>query len=49
MNGKFETIEAAIKDYEQKMFVYATEAQLESGKNETEMHQPSFSFQEFFN
>lgn len=47
-NEKFETIEAAIKDYEQKMFVYAKEAQLESGKNETEMHHPEFSFQKFF-
>jgi tetracycline 11a-monooxygenase, tetracycline resistance protein len=44
-NGKFETIEAAINDYEQKMFAYATEAQLESSKNEIEMHKPDFSFQ----
>jgi 2-polyprenyl-6-methoxyphenol hydroxylase-like FAD-dependent oxidoreductase len=48
-NGKFETIEAAIQDYEQKMFVYATEAQLESGKNEIEMRQPDFTFQQLFN
>jgi len=47
-DGKFETIEAAINDYEQKMFVYAKEAQLESGKNEIEMHHPNFSFQKFF-
>ena len=47
-NGKFETIEAAINDYEQKMFVYATEAQLESSENEIEMHHPEFSFQTFF-
>jgi tetracycline 11a-monooxygenase, tetracycline resistance protein len=47
-NGKHETIQAAINDYEQKMFVYATEAQLESGKNEIEMHHPDFSFQIFF-
>jgi len=47
-NGKFETIEAAINDYEQKMFVYAIEAQLESAGNEIEMHQPEFSFQTFF-
>jgi tetracycline resistance monooxygenase len=45
-NGKFETIEAAIGDYEQKMFVYATAAQLESGKNETAMRKRGFSFQE---
>jgi tetracycline 11a-monooxygenase, tetracycline resistance protein len=47
-NGKHETIQAAINDYEQKMFVYATEAQLESGKNEIEMRHPDFSFQNFF-
>jgi tetracycline resistance monooxygenase len=46
-NGKFETIEAAINDYEQQMFAYATEAQLESGKNEIEMREPEFSFQSF--
>ena len=44
-NGKFETIQAAINDYEQKMFVYGNEAQLESGKNEIEMRSPDFSFQ----
>ncbi|WP_306350659.1 FAD-dependent oxidoreductase [Flavobacterium sp. '19STA2R22 D10 B1'] len=43
-NGKFETIEAAIKDYEQQMFVYASEAQEESSKNEIEMRNPDFSF-----
>ena len=47
-NGKYETIEAAINDYEQKMFVYATEAQLETSKNEIEMHHPNFSFQKFY-
>jgi 2-polyprenyl-6-methoxyphenol hydroxylase-like FAD-dependent oxidoreductase len=47
-NGKFETIEAAINDYEQKMFVYATAAQLETSKNEIEMHHPDFSFQKRF-
>jgi len=46
-NGKFETVEAAIDDYERKMFAYATEAQLESSKNEIEMHHPNFSFQKF--
>lgn len=46
-NGKFETIAAAISDYEQKMFVHAAAAQLESGRNETEMHHPGFSFQNF--
>jgi len=44
-NGKFKTIQTAIDDYEKKMFVYANEAQLESGKNEIEMRNPDFSFQ----
>ena len=48
-NGKFETIQAAINDYEQKMFVYATEAQLESSKNEVEMRNPDFSFEKLIN
>jgi tetracycline 11a-monooxygenase, tetracycline resistance protein len=48
-NGKFETIQPAIDDYEQKMFVYATEAQLESSKNEIEMRNPGFSFQKLIN
>jgi tetracycline resistance monooxygenase len=46
-NGKFETIEAAINDYEQKMFVYGSEAQLASSENEVEMHNPAFSFLQF--
>ena len=46
-NGKFETINAAIADYEQKMFVYAKQAQRESGENEIEMWSPDFSFQTF--
>lgn len=46
-NGKFETIEAAISDYEQQMLVYAAAAQLESAENEMEMRQPDFSFQKF--
>ena len=45
-NGKHETIQAAIDDYEQKMVVYATEAQLESSRNELEMRHPDFSFQQ---
>ena len=48
-NGKFETIQNAIDDYEQKMFVYATEAQLESSKNEIKMRSPNFSFQQLIN
>jgi len=46
-NGKFETIQAAINNYEQKMFVYATEAQLQTSKNEIEMFRSNFSFLEF--
>ena len=48
-NGKFETIQNAINDYEQKMFVYATEAQVESSRNEIEMRNPNFSFQQLLN
>ena len=47
-NGKFATSEEAIQDYEQKMFVYAKEAQLESGSNEIDMRDPGFSFLKFF-
>lgn len=48
-NGKFETIQSAIDDYEQKMFVYATEAQLEASENEIKMRDPNFSFQQLIN
>lgn len=44
MNGKFPTIESAIQDYEQKMFTYATAAQLETSTNESAMLSPDFSF-----
>jgi tetracycline resistance monooxygenase len=47
-NGKFDTIGAAITDYEQQMFDYAGEAQLETAVNEVAMHQPDFSFQKRF-
>nr|WP_028980693.1 NAD(P)/FAD-dependent oxidoreductase [Sporocytophaga myxococcoides] len=47
-NGKYATIEAAIQDYEQRMFAYANEAQLETSKNEKEMLSPEFSFQKFY-
>ena len=47
VNGKYETIQDAISDYEQKMFMYAKQAQLESRSNEIEMHSPGFSFQKF--
>ena len=48
-NGKFETIQGAISDYEQKMFVYATEAQEDSSKNEIKMRNSDFSFQQLIN
>ncbi len=48
-SGNFETIQGAIDDYEQKMFVYATEAQEDSCKNEIEMRKPDFSFQKLIN
>lgn len=48
-NEKFKTIETAIEDYEEKMFVYAKEVQLETHLNEIEMHQPDFSFKKRFN
>lgn len=48
-NKKFETIQSAIGDYEQKMFIYATEAQNDSSKNEIAMRNPDFSFQKLIN
>jgi tetracycline resistance monooxygenase len=45
--GNFETIQAAIQDYEQKMFAYASEAQHASSENELEIRRPDFSFQRF--
>lgn len=47
MNDSFNTIEEAIQHYEQQMFVYASEAQSASSENESEMHQPDFSFMKF--
>ncbi len=47
-NGNFETIENAIKDYEQKMFVYAKEEQMNTAENEIKMSNPEFSFQQLF-
>ena len=46
-SGKFESIAAAISDYEQRMKVYAAEAQHASATNEKEMHDPGFSFRKF--
>ena len=36
-NGKFNSIEEAIENYEQQMFAYGREAQEESTQNEIEM------------
>jgi tetracycline resistance monooxygenase len=47
-HGEFETPEAAIRDYEQKMFRYALAAQLQTGKNEIEMHRMDYSFKKRF-
>jgi 2-polyprenyl-6-methoxyphenol hydroxylase-like FAD-dependent oxidoreductase len=47
-DGTFETITEAISNYEQKMFAYTREAQLQTSKNEIEMHHPDFSFQKRF-
>ena len=47
-NRKYRTIEDAISDYEQKMLVYASAAQLETSKNEIDMQNPNFSFLKFY-
>lgn len=48
-DGKFNSIEEAIENYEQHMFAYGREAQAESIINETEMFSPDFSFQKLMN
>jgi tetracycline resistance monooxygenase len=47
-SNKFESISAAISDYEQQMFVYAKAAQAETRQNELAMQDPSFSFKKRF-
>jgi tetracycline resistance monooxygenase len=47
-NGEFKNVYDAISDYEQQMFIYAKQAQLESSKNEMEMRSFNFSFQNLF-
>ncbi|TZF99040.1 FAD-dependent monooxygenase (plasmid) [Chryseobacterium panacisoli] len=42
--GNYQSIEEAIDVYEQKMLIYAKEAQFESSKNELEMRDANFSF-----
>ncbi|MSN87253.1 tetracycline-inactivating monooxygenase Tet(X) [Riemerella anatipestifer] len=48
-NGKFNSIEEAIENYEQQMFIYGKEAQEESTQNEIEMFKPDFTFQQLLN
>ncbi|ROI05107.1 FAD-dependent monooxygenase [Chryseobacterium sp. G0240] len=45
-DGKYKSVQSAIEHYEQQMFIYAKEAQISSSKNEIEMRQPDFSFQQ---
>lgn len=49
LDGNFKTIEHAIQNYEERMFVYAQEAQNETRANEIEMHKSDFSFLRFVN
>jgi tetracycline resistance monooxygenase len=43
-SGSYETVAAAINDYEQKMLVYAAEAQSQTSQNEKAMLDSDFSF-----
>ncbi|WKL49597.1 NAD(P)/FAD-dependent oxidoreductase [Flavobacterium pectinovorum] len=47
-NNKFDSLIAAIEDYEQKMYVYAKDAQLETDRNEITMFDTDFSFAKRF-
>lgn len=47
-NGRFASVETAIADYEQQMFVYARAAQAETHQNELAMREPDFSFKKRF-
>lgn len=49
LSGKFESIVAAIADYEKQMFVYAQKAQEETRNNELIMRESEFSFMRFVN
>ena len=48
VNGSFDTVQDAIDNYEQQMFVYAAEAQALSAHNEKAMRNPAFSFHHLF-
>ncbi|UUF13287.1 MULTISPECIES: FAD-dependent oxidoreductase [Flavobacterium] len=47
LNGEFQTIESAIENYEERMFVYAKEAQQQTRENEIEMLKTDFTFLKF--
>lgn len=49
LNENFESISAAIADYEKQMFVYAKKAQTETRENEMMMREAGFSFMRFVN
>lgn len=47
--GSYDSLQTAINDYEQQMFIYASEAQISSSRNEIEMRHPDFSFTQLIN
>lgn len=47
-NGQYKTIQGAVEDYEYRMKAYASEAQLQTCKNEQELFLPDFSFLKFY-
>lgn len=47
-SDSFPSIEAAVSNYEQRMFVYAGKAQQQTAENEITMHRPGFSFAKRF-
>lgn len=47
LNGEFQTIESAIHNYEERMLVYAKEAQQQTRENEIEMLKTDFTFLKF--
>lgn len=48
IQGKYKIIEDAIRDYEKKMFIYATHAQNETSINEKKLHKKDFILQRFY-
>jgi tetracycline resistance monooxygenase len=47
--GSYDSLQTAINGYEQQMFIYASEAQISSSRNEIEMRHPDFSFTQLIN